>query len=155
MSELKEAVKKICTLLNTFEVEYMIVGGFAVIHHGYPRTTSDLDFWYAPSTENYLKLVSALEAYGIDVSDLKKLIFDPDTTFLRIPDLGFRTEFLPILKGFKSFHEVKGRADKISLEGIPVLVISYEDLIKNKLSVGRPKDQLDVEELKKRRETNT
>jgi hypothetical protein len=152
MSELREAVKKICSLLNAHQVEYMIIGGFAVIHHGYLRTTSDLDFWYSPSTENYHKLVSALETYGVDVSDLKNLIFDPHKTFLRIPDLGFRTEFLPALKGFKSFHEVKARADKVFLDEVPIQVISYDDLIKNKLIVGRTKDQLDVDELKKRKE---
>jgi predicted nucleotidyltransferase len=152
MKQLKEGVKKICSLLNSHQVAYMIVGGFAVIHHGYPRSTADIDFWYAPTTENYLRLVSALETYGVDVSELKNLVFDPEKTFLRIPDLGFRTEFLPVIKGFKSFKEVKERAVQISLDDVPVLIISYDDLLKNKLTVGRAKDRLDVEELVKRKE---
>jgi len=152
MTEIKQAVKSICELLNKHQVEYIIIGGFAVIYHGYPRSTADLDFWYAPTTENFIRLIAAFQEHGVDTSDLKTIVFDPDKTYLRIPALGFRTEFLPSLPGFKSFYEVKKRADRILLDEVPVSIISYEDLLKNKSTVGRLKDQLDIEELKKRKE---
>ena len=46
-------------LLRAHEVEYLLVGGYAVGFHGYPRTTNDLDVWVSPTPENARRLVSA------------------------------------------------------------------------------------------------
>lgn len=84
MDKLKVSIKKICKLPNKHEVEYVIVGGFAVIFHGFPRSTADIDFYYNPIVSNFHKLVGVFEELGIDVSDLKSLVFDPQKSFLRI-----------------------------------------------------------------------
>ena len=58
-----EAYKNICIQLNRHKVDYLVIGGVAVIAHGYPRSTGDVDFWYRPTTENYINLRSEQELY--------------------------------------------------------------------------------------------
>ena len=65
---MKEALVSICSLLNKHEVDYLVIGGVAVIFHGYTRATGDLDFWYKPSLDNFHKIIKAFKEYGIDVS---------------------------------------------------------------------------------------
>ena len=57
MEKVKENVKQICRLLNKHEVDYILIGGWAVIYHGYPRATADIDFLYKATIENYNNLV--------------------------------------------------------------------------------------------------
>lgn len=128
----------------------MLIGGVAVGFHGFPRGTADIDFWYCPTTENFLKIISALQEFGVDTNELENIVFDPDKTFLRIPQLGFRTEFLPKIPGIKSFRECYKSAVTTEIDGITVYILGYEDLIKNKESLNRAIDSIDVEELKKR-----
>jgi hypothetical protein len=56
--------KELLQLLNEFDVEYLIVGGFAVMKYGEPRYTKDLDVWAHNSAENSLRLVAALKKFG-------------------------------------------------------------------------------------------
>lgn len=65
---MKEALVLICSLLNKHDVDYLVIGGVAVIFHGYTRATGDLDFWYKPSLDNFHKIIKAFKEYGIDVS---------------------------------------------------------------------------------------
>lgn len=109
ISELSRApLSKVCTVLSKYEVEYIIVGGTAVQYYGYhrpsrtistPEIDPDLDFWYKPTNENFQRLILALDELKIDTSGLKESVFDPETTFLRVPLEGFHTDFLPEMKG--------------------------------------------------------
>jgi hypothetical protein len=148
---MKEALVSICSLLNKHEVDYLVIGGVAVIFHGYTRATADLDFWYKPSLNNFHKIIMAFKEYGIDVSELEEAVFDPKKTFLRFPTPGFKTEFLPSLAGDMSFTAAKKNAVSIELDGVNVPLIGYNDLIKNKTLTNRLKDQADIEELAKRK----
>ena len=56
--------KELLQLLNEFEVEYLIVGGFAVMKYGEPRYTKDLDVWVHNTASNSLRLVEALKKFG-------------------------------------------------------------------------------------------
>ena len=149
-----KAFKDICAQLNGHKVEYLVIGGVAVIAHGYPRSTGDIDFWYRPTTENYFNLLKAIKALGIDTSDLDRLVFDPQKSFLRIPALGIKAEFLPQVKGDTKFDDAYRRAKIFDLEGISVAIIGYDDLIKIKKDTNRPKDLGDVDELEKRRRSS-
>ena|SRR5688500_9253762 len=148
---MKEALVSICSLLNKHEVDYLVIGGVAVIFHGYTRATADLDFWYKPTLDNFHKIINAFKEYGIDVSELEKAVFDPQKTFLRFPTPGFKTELLPSIAGDMSFKEAKEKAENIELDGVSVPIIGYDDLIKNKTLTNRLKDQADIEELAKRK----
>lgn len=56
--------KELLQLLNEFEVEYLIVGGFAVMKYSEPRYTKDLDVWVHNSRQNSLRVVEALRKFG-------------------------------------------------------------------------------------------
>ena len=58
------------TALNICEVEYLLVGGYSVILHGYNRTTGDMDIWVKPSIENYDRLLAAFSFFGMSVFDM-------------------------------------------------------------------------------------
>jgi predicted nucleotidyltransferase len=148
---MKEALVSICALLNKHQVNYLVIGGVAVIFHGYTRATADLDFWYDPSIDNFNKIIKAFKEYGVDVSELEKTVFDPRKTFLRFPTPGFKSEFLPTIPGNVTFKDARGNAENIQLDGVSIPIIGYDDLIKNKKVTNRLKDQADIEELAKRK----
>lgn len=148
---MKETLVEICTLLNKHEVDYLLIGGVAVVYHGYTRSTADLNFWYNPTMINFHKIINAIKEYGIDVSDLEKITFDPKKTFLRFTSSDFQVEFLPVIPGDITFKTAREKAEIQEINNTQVFIIGYEDLIKNKLSTNRLKDQADVEELAKRR----
>jgi predicted nucleotidyltransferase len=152
---MKEALVSICSLLNKHEVEYLVIGGVAVIFHGYTRATADLDFWYNPTLNNFHKIVKAFKEYGIDVSELEEAVFDPKKTFLRFSTPGFKTELLPTLAGDMLFVESKEKAENLELDGVSVPIIGYDDLIRNKTLTNRLKDQADIQELAKRKKGRT
>jgi len=146
-----EAYKNICIQLNRHKVDYLVIGGVAVIAHGYPRSTGDVDFWYRPTTENYINLLKAFKELEVDTSDLENHVFDPNKSFIRIPTLGIKAEFLPQVKGDTKFEVAFKRAKIFDLNGIIIPIIGYNDLIQIKRSTNRPKDLGDVDELEKRR----
>ena len=78
---MKETLVEISALLNKHEVDYLLIGGIAVVFHGYTRSTADLDFWYDPTISNFQKITNAVKEYGIDVSELEKIVFDPKKAF--------------------------------------------------------------------------
>lgn len=108
---MKEALIQICARLNKHGADYMLIGGMAVFYHGYSRTTADVDFWYKPTLENFHKIVSALREQAIDVSELEKLVFNPEKASLRFPVGGIKIELLPAIPGDISFGETRARAE--------------------------------------------
>lgn len=112
-NELRETLQKICFLLNKYAVDFMIIEGTAVAYYGYqrisgisvhsPEIKTDLDFWYKPTTENFINLTRSLEELGIDKDKLNSIVFDPKKTFLKIPHTNFQTDFLPVMDGLESY----------------------------------------------------
>ena len=157
--EAERYLAKVCSALNSHDVDYIVVGGAAVSHYGYNRPSGignykenlkvDLDFWYKPSIENYLKILDALDDLEVDTSELRNLVFDKDRTFLKIPHRDFHTDFLPTMEGLNSFKASKGKTEAIDIGGVILPVIAYDDLILNKQAVDRKIDQSDINELAK------
>lgn len=110
---------------------------------------TDLDFWHKPSVDNFTNLIKALEDLGVKNESLNKIVFDPKKTFLKIPHSNFHTDFLPTMMGLDSFQESKRNATKETLDGNDLHILSYDDLIKNKMAVGRNIDKEDIKELDK------
>ena len=157
----REVLIKVCASLNKHNVEFLVIGGAAVNYYGYrrpsmvtthrPELKVDLDFWYNPTLNNFHKLLNALDELEVETTELRKIVFDSRRTFLKIPHKTFHTDFLPVMEGLNSFRECKGRAEKVNVDGNELLVISYNDLILNKLAVNRKTDKSDIEELDKLR----
>ncbi|MDZ4844726.1 MAG: nucleotidyltransferase [Chitinophagales bacterium] len=143
--------KKIVKALNKHRVDCVLIGGYAVIFHGYARTTSDIDFWYSPTLENYFKLLKALKEAGANTSELEEEVFNPKNTFLRLKIEQVKIEFLCSIPGNFTYREVSAAALKTKIKGVSVKVIHLDHLIENKSKVNRPIDKLDVIELKTRK----
>jgi predicted nucleotidyltransferase len=157
--EVKPYLVKVCKILNSHGVEYLVVGGAAVSHYGFNRPSGigqykselkvDLDFWYNPTINNFEKIILALDELNVETNDLKKLVFDSKRTFLKIPHEDFHTDFLPRMEGLASFRESKKKSENVDIGGVSVEVISLDDLILNKRAVNRKTDQSDIDELGK------
>jgi predicted nucleotidyltransferase len=134
--------------LNEKNVEYVLVGGYAVIFHGYNRTTGDLDIWVNPTSENYFRLLKAFDKFGLPVFDMSEEKFlktaEYDVfTFGRPPvSIDVITKATGLV-----FSEVFAKSAIQNFDGVYVRMIDIRDLITGKKSVNRPKDQDDVDHL--------
>ena len=136
------------------DVRMLMVGGGAVNFHGYQRHSADIDFWIEPAAANFQRLIAALRSMGFDLDQLpeKVLLQDQNISIKLSPDLDIEliTRFNP---GY-TFEEAWARSEASEVIGHPVVkyrVLSYEDLLASKLRSARPKDLLDVQELKRRK----
>lgn len=124
-------------------VEYLLVGAFAMSFHGYPRATGDIDLWIRRSEENSGKVWRALEKFRAPLFDLKRTdLLNPDVIFQMgvIPN---RIDIITSIDGVE-FDEAWGDKEYVSTSGVKIPIISKAHLIINKSSTERPKDRNDV-----------
>jgi predicted nucleotidyltransferase len=134
--------------LNDADVKYVLVGGYSVIFHGFPRTTGDLDIFVEVSKENYLKLKKAFSQFGLAMFDMteENFLLNSDLTVFTFGRSPVSIEILKKISGL-SFEEVFQNAIETEIENIPLKIINLKDLIKNKKTSGRAKDINDIENL--------
>jgi predicted nucleotidyltransferase len=136
--------------LNNNSVEYILVGGYAVILHGYNRTTGDMDIWVNRTAENYAKIEKAFGEFGMSVFDMTEDNFLYNERFdvfsFGVPPVSI--DLMTKTKGLK-FSDCYPLAEIHELEGLSVKVIHLSDLLKAKKAVFRPKDQDDIDNLTK------
>ncbi len=132
--------------LTDHGVEFLLVGGFAVALHGYPRATADMDVWIARRHDNAVRVVAALRAFGFDLPDLSPEIFEEPDRVVRMGQAPLRIEILTDIDGVE-FEACASRSDLTTIDGTQVPVISLPDLKTNKLACGRAKDLDDLENL--------
>ena len=123
--------------------EFMLVGGFAVSIHGYPRTTFDIDFWVRPTPENAPKVLAALRAFGSPLQGVTASDFDHPDMVLQIGVAPRRIDILTSIDGV-TWEEASPRAIRREIGGLSVPVLGIGDLIRNKRATGRPKDAADA-----------
>jgi len=148
--KLQKHLREFIGLMNSHGVEYVLVGGHAVAWHGYPRFTGDIDFFVRASGPNCERIVAVLKSFGFtDVDDLRSLLVQEG----KVIQLGRPPNRVDLLTGVSgvSFEEASTGSLPIELDGLPVRMLGYDDLLRNKAASGRPKDLLDLEQLKKRR----
>ena len=142
--DLHEDWKEFCATLNRHEVEYLVVGGYAVGHHGYPRNTLDMDVWVAMAPENAARIVRALERFGFSsAADVARLLVrEKQVVRMGVPPL--RLEILTTVSGVK-FSDCYARRAVTIVDGIEVSFIGLAELKANKKASGRRKDLDDLE----------
>lgn len=133
-------------LLNAHGVEYLLVGGYAVALHGYPRATVDLDIWIASTSENARRVVAAVRAFGFDVPALEPGLFLNPDSIVRFGIPPFRIEVMTTIDGV-TFDACRRNARLMELDGVSVPVIALADLKANKKAAGRHKDLADLDNL--------
>lgn len=157
---LSKSVSLVCEVLDKYQVQYLLIGGTAVLLNGYSRlsTTSageitekpDIDIWYNPTYENYFKLLKVFEELGRDISILvEEQSPNPRKSFFKFEFADYTFDALPSIKADVMFFEANQRRETVVLKGIPIHFISYLDLIEDKKATARKKDIEDIEQLKK------
>lgn len=133
--------------LNENSVRYLIVGGYAVGFHGYPRYTKDLDVWIEVSDENAENIVKALNQFGFGAISFTTDDFLKPDEFIQLGHPPNRIDLITSCEGV-DFSSCYANKMQIEIDGLEIDFIDYENLLKNKKSVGRPQDLADVSNLK-------
>lgn len=136
--------------LNANGVKYLVVGGFAVAYHGYPRYTKDIDFWIWASPENAPRMLEAIRDFGFGTLGLTKEDFLNSANIVQIGQEPNRIDLILDLEGL-DFEECFQQRIEAIFEGVTIHFIDLHNLIKSKQAAGRRKDLADVEELEKQK----
>jgi hypothetical protein len=138
--------KRLLSALASNKVDYLVVGGYAVIFHGYVRTTGDLDIWVALNPENAAHLESAIRSLGFNPPGFKAEWFLRPGSVLRIGQEPLRFDIINEIDGV-TFAECYARRVTAHLEEVEINLISLPDLKANKKASGRNKDLADLDYL--------
>ncbi len=148
MIRLPKDFKEFLQLLRLKGIEYLVVGGYAVAFHGYPRATGDMDIWIAISKNNASKIVEALKEFGFNVPELQEELFLEKEKNIRMGNPPLRIEILTSIDGVE-FSECYEHKQAAIIDDVEVNFISLGDLKKNKKASGRYRDLGDLEYLEK------
>lgn len=138
--------KDFLRLLNLHKVEYILVGGYAVGYHGYPRATGDMDIWIAVSDANAEKVVAAVSDFGMPKESLSRELFLEKNKIIRMGVPPVRIELITGASGV-DFAECYKRCETVNIDDLVVNIISLNDLKMNKRAAGRHKDLEDIEHI--------
>lgn len=138
--------KEFLQLLNDHKVKYLLVGGYAVGYHGYPRATADMDIWVQRAPQNAERLVTVLKEFGFDVPELTPELFLEENRIVRMGMPPVKIEIMTTISGVR-FTDCYEQRVVDDLDGIEVYLISLGDLKENKQASGRYKDLNDLENL--------
>lgn len=144
--ELHPDFKDFLRLLHSHNVKYLLVGGYAVGYHGYPRATGDMDIWIALDETNADKAVKVLQEFGMSQGEVSKELFLEKDKVIR---MGFPPVRIEVITGASGvdFNDCYSRRKHVSIDKIPITFISLEDLKINKKASGRYKDLEDLRHL--------
>jgi predicted nucleotidyltransferase len=138
-------------LLEKHKVEYVIVGGYAVGVHGFPRYTGEMDVFVGINGENAARLVDVFSEFGFESLSLKASDFlEPDT----VVEVGREPMKIQVLTGIDGVTFDRCRSDQmmVNISGLQVPFIGFESLLANKAASPRSKDRIDLEELTRLRD---
>lgn len=129
------------------EVDYLVIGAYALAVHGHPRATGDLDLWVRPTSDNAERVLKALSAFGAPLRAVSREDFETADTVFQIGVSPRRIDILTTIEGVQ-FDEAWPDRLEIEVEDVPVSVIGREHFIQNKEALGRSQDRADVERLR-------
>lgn len=141
--ELTRDFRELLELLNGNEVEYLVVGGYAVIIYGYPRLTVDIDIWVNPSKENAGKVLKTIADFGFSFENLGEKDFEMPDNVIQLGRPPYRVDILTSLEGM-DFNKCYDRKKIFKKNSLLINFIGKDDLLENKRLVGRYKDLDDI-----------
>ncbi|HKR01598.1 MAG TPA: nucleotidyltransferase [Pyrinomonadaceae bacterium] len=140
--------KEMLSCLKDEEVDFIVVGAYALAAHGFPRATGDLDIWVRNSSENAQKVMRALMKFGAPLSDLSEEDFTAPDLVIQLGVEPCRIDLLTGIDGVE-FNKAWRSKVNITIDELEIGILSKEDLLRNKLATNRDKDQGDIEWLGK------
>jgi hypothetical protein len=135
--------------LNSNNVEYLIFGGFAVNLYGFSRVTEDLDVWVNPEPINLERFGNAVIKLRFPQEESFKNFVSGTSLMLRLSDESFRVDILTKINIRKTFPEAFGSSQSVDMPYGKIFFIGYDDLIDEKIHAKRPKDLIDVDQLRR------
>ena len=136
--------KEFLKLLTSSDVEYLVIGGYAVNYYGFSRATADLDIWISRTPENAVRISNVLRAFGFSKATPEVFLEPGKVIRMGVPPV--RLEILTSISGI-DFAEAHMRRVQGVLDGVSVALIHLDDLRTNKRAADRLKDRLDLEQL--------
>ena len=128
------------------QVDFVVVGAYALAAHGLPRATGDIDLWVRPSAGNSMKIWKALEAFGAPMKGLQQEDFEAEDLIVQIGRPPRRIDVITSVSALEYDSAWKNR-EVVEIEGLTISVLGRDDLIRNKKAVGRAQDIADVNRL--------
>ncbi|MBW2406436.1 MAG: hypothetical protein JRF17_03635 [Deltaproteobacteria bacterium] len=147
---LNKDYKEMLQLLLEEQVDFILVGAYALGAHGYPRATGDIDIWVKADEINSINIYRALERFGAPLDQIAVNDFAQEGIVFQIGVTPRRIDIVTHLDGV-SFDEADEDKIIVKVEGLKLPILSFDKLIKNKLSTGSERDELDLKLLRKRR----
>jgi hypothetical protein len=142
--------KDMLSCLKEEEVEFIIVGAYALAAHGFPRATGDIDIWVRNSSDNAPKIMAALMKFGAPISNLSEKDFTSPDMVVQLGIEPCRIDLLTSISGVE-FERAWENKVSIIIDELKIYVLSRGDLLKNKSATGRDKDRGDIAWLEKNR----
>jgi predicted nucleotidyltransferase len=144
--QLPRDFKEFLKLCLDHEVRFLVIGGLAVVHHGHPRLTLDMDIWIERSVENGERIIRVLKAFGFNQPEVSAEDFAKESQILR---MGFKPTAIELFNRIPGveFAACYERRVFVKIGRMQVPFIGLEDLKTNKQASGRLKDLQDIEEL--------
>ncbi|HMB92064.1 MAG TPA: hypothetical protein VKP65_14525 [Rhodothermales bacterium] len=136
--------RDILSIFAEEQVEYLLVGAYALAAYGHPRATGDIDLWIRPDRENAERVMQALSRFGAPLAEVATRDFSEPGIVFQIGIVPRRIDLLTMIDGVADFADAWQRRKEIEIEGIKVPVLSRTHLKQNKRATGRPQDQADL-----------
>lgn len=142
--EIQEDYKELLELFNKHNVDYVIVGAYALAFHGCPRYTGDLDILIKPDINNAEKIIKAIKDFGFESLGLKSDDFTEKERIVQIGVVPVRIDIITSLTGLM-WEQVENNKVSSNYGDTKVYFIGKNELISNKKALNRHKDLADIE----------
>ena len=140
---------------NARGVKFLVIGGYAYSHYTEPRATKDLDLFVEATEENASRVFAALLRFGAPIASMSSRDFEDLDSFFQLGVAPNRIDILQHIDGVDFDAAWAASEPGMIGDNIPVRYISFDHLVKNKLTVGRTRDLADVEDLRAARAANS
>ena len=138
--------EELLKLLEQNNVRYMIIGGYAVAFHGFPRFTKDIDVFFFNSEQNIAKVRKVLLDFGFTPDNIPEEMLTETGNIIQFGVAPVRVDLINEIDGV-TYEEAEQHMMRGKYGDVEVNFIGKEDLLKNKKASGRPQDELDVKTL--------
>ena len=146
MLNLRKDLREFIELLNSHDVKYVVVGGYAVAYHGHPRNTGDIDIFVEISHENASRIESVIGAFGFRSLGLSAKDFTEPKTIIQLGYPPNRIDIITTISGIDFDRAWEGRVIGED-HGLTIPFVGKAALLENKAATGRPQYLKDIEAL--------
>jgi hypothetical protein len=146
LAKLQADLREFIELLNSHNVDYLVVGGHAVAFHGHPRFTGDIDFLIRATPANARRVLRVLQEFGFGEIGIGEADLIEAGRIVQLGQPPNRIDLLTSISGV-DFESAWGSRVPTTMDDQPVNLIGWDDLVRNKRMSGRQKDLADLEKL--------